>query len=104
MWDLVKGRCTYTTRLEVEAEGVAFCPEGGGTRYALLCGAALSLHSVQGDEGGCWEGGGWAAAAVAGGPGGLGAVCMWHLSAHADVCAGVSASLAHVRGTRVLSH
>ncbi|KAL4422432.1 hypothetical protein ABPG75_008629 [Micractinium tetrahymenae] len=51
MWDLVKGRCTYTSRLEAEAEGVAFCAEDGGERYALLCGARVTLHSVQGGEG-----------------------------------------------------
>ncbi|EFN60143.1 hypothetical protein CHLNCDRAFT_133558 [Chlorella variabilis] len=51
MWDLVKGRCTYHVRLEVEAEGVEFCREDGGARYALLCGARLTVHGVQGDAG-----------------------------------------------------
>lgn len=46
MWDLVKGRCTYTVRLESEAEAVHFCQEDGGARYALLCGTLLTLHSV----------------------------------------------------------
>lgn len=46
MWDLVKGRCTYTVRLEAEAEAVHFCQEDGGARYALLCGTLLTLHSV----------------------------------------------------------
>lgn len=50
MWDLVKGRCTYTARLEAEAEAVHFCGEDGGARYALLCGTLLTLHSV-GEEG-----------------------------------------------------
>ena len=51
MWDLVKGRCTYTVRLEAEAETVAFSEEDGGARYALLCGSLLSLHSVGGAPG-----------------------------------------------------
>lgn len=51
MWDLVKGRCTYTSKLEAEAEAVAFCAEDGGERYALLCGSRVTLHSVQGGEG-----------------------------------------------------
>lgn len=55
MWDLVKGRCTYHVRLEVEAEGVEFCREDGGARYALLCGARLTVHGVQGDAG-AWAG------------------------------------------------
>ena len=46
MWDLVKGRCTYTVRLEAEAEAVSFCAEDGGARYALLCGTLITLHSV----------------------------------------------------------
>lgn len=49
MWDLVKGRCTYTVRLEAEAEAVAFCEEDGGARYALLAGQRVSVHSVAGD-------------------------------------------------------
>ena len=28
MWDLVKGRATFSTKLEAEAEGVAFSPSG----------------------------------------------------------------------------
>lgn len=67
MWDLVKGRCTYTAKLEAEAESVAFCPEDGGTRYALLAGSAVTLHGVQGGEGEQGRGGGgpvgWAARA-----------------------------------------
>lgn len=51
MWDLVKGRCTYTSKLEGEAEAVAFCAEDGGERYALLCGASVTLHDVQGGAG-----------------------------------------------------
>jgi hypothetical protein len=51
MWDLVKGRCTFTAKLEVEAEAVEFSTEDGGTRYALLCGTRITLHGVQGEEG-----------------------------------------------------
>lgn len=51
MWDLVKGRCTYTSRLEAEADAVAFSGEDGGSRYALLCGARVTLHSVGGEHG-----------------------------------------------------
>lgn len=51
MWDLVKGRCTYTTKLEAEAEAVAFSQEDGGLRYAMLCGSQLTVHSVQGGTG-----------------------------------------------------
>lgn len=48
MWDLVKGRCTYTVRLEAEAEAIAFC---GADRYALLCGALVTLHGLEGEGG-----------------------------------------------------
>jgi hypothetical protein len=65
MWDLVKGRCTYTSKLEAEAEAVAFSQEDGGARYALLAGSSLTLHSVAGEAGGpclralpCWLPGG----------------------------------------------
>ena len=51
MWDLVKGRCTYTSKLEAEAEAVAFSREDGGARYALLAGSSLTLHSVAGEAG-----------------------------------------------------
>jgi hypothetical protein len=51
MWDLVKGRCTYTSKLEAEAEAVAFSQEDGGARYALLAGTSLTLHSVAGEAG-----------------------------------------------------
>lgn len=48
MWDMVKGRCTFTTKLEAEAEGVAFAPGGGS--YALLTGLQVSLRGVAGAE------------------------------------------------------
>ena len=36
MWNLLKGRCSYTAKLEVEGEAVHFLP--GGDAYVLLCG------------------------------------------------------------------
>ncbi len=36
MWNLLKGRCSYTAKLEVEGEGVSFTP--GGDAYVLVCG------------------------------------------------------------------
>ncbi len=36
MWNLLKGRCSYTAKLEVEGEAVHFSP--GGDAYALVCG------------------------------------------------------------------
>ena len=41
MWNLVKGRCTYTTRLEAEAEAVAFSHSGDA--YSLLAGSRISV-------------------------------------------------------------
>ncbi len=47
MWNLIKGKCSYTAKLEVEGEVVSFTP--GGEAYALLHGnkvrAILGLHS-----------------------------------------------------------
>jgi WD40 repeat protein len=28
MWDLVKGRCTYTAKLDAEGDNLQFCPSG----------------------------------------------------------------------------
>lgn len=44
MWNLVKGRCTYTAPLEEEAQHVAFDSEGG--MYALLTGNKLTVFST----------------------------------------------------------
>jgi WD40 repeat protein len=44
MWNLVKGRCTYTAPLEEEAQHVAFDNEGG--MYALLTGNKLTVFST----------------------------------------------------------
>ncbi|KAG2444218.1 hypothetical protein HYH02_009156 [Chlamydomonas schloesseri] len=49
MWNLVKGRCTYTTRLEAEAEGVAFSHTGDA--YSLLSGSRISVFSTDGEGG-----------------------------------------------------
>ncbi len=42
MWNLVKGRCTYTAKLEAEAETVAFSRSGDA--YRLLCGNRITVH------------------------------------------------------------
>ncbi|CAG9461491.1 unnamed protein product [Pedinophyceae sp. YPF-701] len=47
LWDLVRGRCQYTSKLEAEADAVRFLP--AGTRYALLAGPALTLQDVEGE-------------------------------------------------------
>eukprot|EP00198_Chlamydomonas_reinhardtii_P003849 XP_001693185.1 predicted protein [Chlamydomonas reinhardtii] len=49
MWNLVKGRCTYTTRLEAEAEAVAFSHSGDA--YSLLAGSRISVFSTDGEGG-----------------------------------------------------
>ncbi|GAB4814604.1 hypothetical protein N2152v2_001650 [Parachlorella kessleri] len=49
MWDLVKGRSTFTTKLDSEADGVKFAP--GGATYALMCGSQVTLHAVGGAQG-----------------------------------------------------
>ncbi|PNH09208.1 Lipoyl synthase, chloroplastic [Tetrabaena socialis] len=42
MWSLAKGRCTYTAKLEAEAEAVAF--SRSGDHYSLLCGNRITVH------------------------------------------------------------
>ncbi|WIA38971.1 hypothetical protein OEZ86_005123 [Tetradesmus obliquus] len=44
MWNLAKGRCSYTARLEAEADLVAF--NASGDAYALLCDKLVTLHSA----------------------------------------------------------
>lgn len=39
MWNLLKGRCSYTAKLEVEGDAVRFSP--GGDAYALICGSKV---------------------------------------------------------------
>lgn len=46
IWNLVKGRVTYHSRLASEASAVAFTTDG--TSYALVCGRDASLHSTGG--------------------------------------------------------
>jgi hypothetical protein len=50
MWDMVKGRSTFTARLDGEGEGVAFAP--GGATYAVTCGAVVTVHAAGGGGGG----------------------------------------------------
>ncbi|KAG2483532.1 hypothetical protein HYH03_017637 [Edaphochlamys debaryana] len=49
MWNLAKGRCTYTAKLEAEAEQVAF--SASGDAYSLLCGNRITVHSAGGEGG-----------------------------------------------------
>ena len=46
MWDLIKGRAAFTTKLESEVDAVAF--DAAGERYAMLSGALVTLHGVEG--------------------------------------------------------
>jgi len=39
MWNLLKGRCSYTAKLEMEGDAVRFAP--GGDAYALICGSKV---------------------------------------------------------------
>ena len=36
MWDLTKGRCQYTARLDTEGDDINFVP--GGSHFMLTCG------------------------------------------------------------------
>eukprot|EP00890_Picochlorum_soloecismus_P006725 jgi/Picsp_1/878/NSC_04366-R1_p21-activated protein kinase-interacting protein 1 len=51
LWDLIKGRTTFQSKLEREAEQVLFSPSG--TKYALRAGNTISIIPVdsQSDEG-----------------------------------------------------
>ena len=44
MWELTRGRCTYTTKLAGPPEGMAFSPSG--LAYAIAVGDALTVHGV----------------------------------------------------------
>lgn len=46
MWDLIKGRAAFTTKLETEVDAVMF--NQAGEQYVLLTGAAVTLHTVSG--------------------------------------------------------
>ena len=55
MWDLLRGRCTYTAALGAEGLDVSFGPGGdgggdggGGGTYALLTQRAATLHDAAG--------------------------------------------------------
>ncbi|GBF89556.1 p21-activated kinase-interacting protein-like [Raphidocelis subcapitata] len=49
MWDLLRGRCTYTAGLDAEGLDLRFGPSGGC--YALLTHHTLTLHAAAGDGG-----------------------------------------------------
>ncbi len=44
LWDLVKGRCTYKTRMAVDGDALAFSPDGAS--YRVVCGADVALFDV----------------------------------------------------------
>lgn len=46
LWDLVKGRCSYQTKLDAEADIVRF--GSLGTDYAIAAGGKVAVHSVGG--------------------------------------------------------
>lgn len=46
LWDLVKGRTTFTTKVEGGADGVAFSPSG--QLYALMSGSTVAVRPVAG--------------------------------------------------------
>ena len=50
LWDLVKGRTTFQSKLEAEAEQVAFSPSG--TMYAMRSGKTVSVFRVGGEGSG----------------------------------------------------
>jgi protein MAK11 len=43
LWDLVKGRATFTTKLECTVDGVAF--SSTGNKYSLICGDSVVIKS-----------------------------------------------------------
>mmetsp|Transcript_25430 Transcript_25430/g.69083 ORF Transcript_25430/g.69083 Transcript_25430/m.69083 type:complete len:423 (-) Transcript_25430:930-2198(-) len=49
MWDLSKGRCTYTSKLDAEGDDVSFSP-GGGT-FTLTSGSKVTVHATSGEGG-----------------------------------------------------
>uniref|UniRef100_A0A7I4EKH9 Anaphase-promoting complex subunit 4 WD40 domain-containing protein n=1 Tax=Physcomitrium patens TaxID=3218 RepID=A0A7I4EKH9_PHYPA len=46
MWNLTKGRCSFTTKLPSEAEIVKFFPQSGES-YALVLGTALEIRNAE---------------------------------------------------------
>eukprot|EP00878_Enallax_costatus_P038053 GHUV01043191.1.p1 GENE.GHUV01043191.1~~GHUV01043191.1.p1 ORF type:complete len:211 (+),score=21.62 GHUV01043191.1:406-1038(+) len=44
MWNLAKGRCSYTAKLDVEADHIGFSADGES--YALLCDKLITINSV----------------------------------------------------------
>ena len=47
MWNLAKGRCSYTAKLEVEGDSVQFSPSGES--YSLTCGSKVTVHESSGE-------------------------------------------------------
>ncbi|GAX81518.1 hypothetical protein CEUSTIGMA_g8946.t1 [Chlamydomonas eustigma] len=47
MWNLVKGHCPYTAKLELEGEAVLFSPNEED--YSLLCGSQITVHNAAGE-------------------------------------------------------
>lgn len=54
LWDLVKGRVTFSTKVETEADNVEFSPSG--TRYALQAGSLVVVKPVSNAGGGGEDG------------------------------------------------
>lgn len=46
MWNLTKGRCSFTTRLPSEAKIVKFFPQNGDS-YALAVGVVLEIRDAE---------------------------------------------------------
>ena len=46
MWNLTKGRCSFTTKLPADAEIVKFFPEGGES-YALALGSVMEICNAE---------------------------------------------------------
>eukprot|EP00887_Chlorella_sp_A99_P003281 scaffold9.g3281.t1 len=111
MWNLVKGRCTYTTRLPAPADAVTFSPSGD--RYALLLGDAVAVHSTAGEGGGalatlahprralclafCGAGGGRLATGCEDG-----SLRMWDAVSGAELCCAARAHATRVRALAAL--
>lgn len=49
LWDLVKGRTTFQSKLDIEADQICFSPSGA--KYALRAGTRVTIFPVSSDEG-----------------------------------------------------
>lgn len=45
LWDLVKGRATFTTKVEGIADSVSFSPSGSA--YSIVCGSVVTIKSLE---------------------------------------------------------